>query len=106
MSYCKYCAQEEKLDSFGYCIQYGCFQRSGQDVILHQLEREASDLINIDRNACKQISGPVSNFYRVRNRVANDVMYKAERIFGFVPSTVLSKINAEDQLKWDRNIRW
>lgn len=106
MAYCNYCAQEEKLDAFGYCIKYSCFEKSDQNKVLKNLEKRAFNLTYIDRNETRQISGPVSNFYRVRNREANNIMDDATRIFGFVPPSVLSKINSEDQKQWDKHIRW
>lgn len=29
---CNYCAQEEKLDEYGYCIKYNCIERSGENL--------------------------------------------------------------------------
>lgn len=104
---CPYCAQTDtKKDRFGYCFFTFCFDRSGLRSKLDPLVRRAKDLILIPRNQSKQVSGPVSNFYNVRNRTANRIMQDSVVTFGFVPAEVLTWISEKDQLPWDRGIRW
>jgi hypothetical protein len=108
MGHCKHCAQEEKLDSFGYCIKYSCFKRSGLDVDLEYLKRKAWGYLVIPKGQSSPlgITSYVTNNFNVRTRYCNSVMDEARTKFGFVPQEILSIIPVENQKPWDKNIRW
>ena len=105
---CLYCAQMyTKKDAFGYCKVYNCFDRSGKKVILDNLVKEAFNLIFISNDFIQlSIMSHVSNFYNKKTRAANDIMYKAKKEFGFIPSEVLKNIDMKNRQAWDKNIRW
>jgi len=103
---CQYCGQgNTHLDKFGYCKKYDCFGRSGKRDLLNHFIKKASDTFTMPDDV-GQVSGPVSNFYRTRTRYANDVMYNAQKEFGFLPMEVLDRIPTKNREKWDKNIRW
>ena len=106
IKHCKYCANyTTQLDIFGFCKKYNCFNRSGKNVKYESFKNKISNLILIP-NETRQISGQVSNFYNIRNRKANDIMYEIEKEFGFIPSELYYNIPEEYRKKWDSNIRW
>jgi hypothetical protein len=106
MKHCRYCAQTiTKLDGMGYCIMYSCFRRSGKQEVLDALVRKAWTIYSMP-DSYGQIGRVVSNPYSKRHRFANDVMWEAEKEFGFVPSKVLSAIDSKYHGPWDKNIRW
>lgn len=105
MKPCPYCAQTEtKKDGHGYCKKHDCLGRSGLRAKLEDLCRRAGNLILI--TGWGQVGRVVSNPYSKRNRAANDLMYEAKKLFGYVPSELLAGIDSKDQLPWDRNVRW
>lgn len=102
---CKYCAQDERLDQFGYCQKYNCFERSGEKSFLDKLIIDAEKLYFNDET--KSISGPVSNTYSKNHRTADDLKYKAIYRLGHVPFELIDAIPFKFRdKKWDRNIRW
>jgi len=107
--HCLYCAmQDTKLDGFGYCIKYDCFTGAGKNDILNSFVKEARDLIFIPKNQTSALGivSYVTNYYNVRTRKANNIMYRAELEFGYVPQEVLKHIPVENRKDWNANIRW
>jgi hypothetical protein len=103
---CKYCAQDERLDGFGYCQKYNCFERSGEKSILDNLISDAKKLW-FTEDQWMSVSGPVSNSYSKNHRVADSIKDKATYRFGFVPFELTDAIPFKFRdKKWDRNIRW
>lgn len=108
MKHCKYCAQDDtKLDEFGYCTEYDCLERSGKRKILESLIKRAKDILFMPNDYVPLgIRSYVTNYYYVRTRKANDIMYEAEKEFGFVPLKVISAIPEANRGRWDKNIKW
>jgi hypothetical protein len=73
-----------------------------------QLDRliERAKEIWIMPDAYGQVSGPVTNTYSKRTRKANDIMWDATKIFGFVPTEVSNEIPEKNRGRWDKNVRW
>jgi len=106
MTECPYCAQTEtRKDRFGYCKKYGCFARSGMQAELDYLIKQARSIWTMP-DTYGQVSGPVTNLYSHRTRKANDIMWDATKIFGFVPLDVVNCIPEKNRGKWDKNVRW
>lgn len=106
MRHCEYCASTvTRLDHFGYCVKYDCLSRSGKRDKLNNLIKRASDIYTMP-DTTGQVSGPVSNFYSHRTRKANNIIYDAQREFGFVPMEVYERIPMKNRGRWDKNIRW
>jgi hypothetical protein len=107
MKHCKYCASTvTRLDSFGYCKKYACFDRSGQKEKLEALIKRAGDIYTMP-DTWGQIGRVVSNPYSHRHRKTDDIKWDAKREFGFIPLEVLNRIPLKYQdSKWDKNIRW
>ena len=108
MKHCKYCASyTTKLDTFGYCIKYDCFGRSGKRQLLNDFVNRANRIWTMpDRYVPLGITSHVTNYYYERTRKANDIMNDAKREFGFVPSDVIRAIPEKNRGQWDKNIRW
>lgn len=105
MKHCKYCAQSEVLDQFGFCKKYNCFERSGEKSILDKLISDAKKLWFDDET--KSVSGPVSNFYSKNHRESDKLKDKAIEKWGHIPSELIDAIPFKFRdKKWDRNIRW
>jgi len=104
--HCQYCGSTvTKLDHFGYCIHYYCFNRAGKKIILDNLIRKATNLWFGDSTG--QVSGPVSNFYSKNHRKADGLKRESEREFGFIPYELLSRMPPKFRNEaWDKNIRW
>lgn len=74
---------------------------------LEFLMQRASDLLFISESSRPLgIVSYVSNYYNPRTRAANDIMYDAKKIFGFVPTKLLERIPINNRERWDKNIRW
>lgn len=106
MKTCKYCAQSEVLDQFGYCKKYNCFERSGEKLIFDKLISDARKLWFDDE--IKSVSGPVSNFYSKNHRLADSLKDKAIQQWGHVPYELDNALPLKfsGKNKWDKNIRW
>ena len=108
MKHCKYCASTTtKLDSFGFCIKYDCFSKSGMKAKLDQLKIKTWKYLEIsDCLVSLGISSYVTNFYNKRTRYCNDIIEESNRIFGFVPNDILNIIPSKHRKRWDKDIRW
>lgn len=109
MGHCKYCAQDDtKLDSFGYCIKYDCFTRSGSSRKYNDLLQRAKNIRYIpDETKIINIRSYVSkNYYQVRTRVANDIFFEAEEEFGYVPHEIYTAVPLKNRGRWDKDILW
>lgn len=105
MKNCKYCAQLGRMDNFGYCKKYNCFERSGEKNFLESLVSRARNLWYGDRTM--QISGPASNFYSRNHRIADDLKWEATNRWEIVPLELIEAIPTKFRhKKWDRNIKW
>ena len=109
MKHCKYCAQDDtKLDSFGYCIEYDCFTRSGASKKYNDILQKAKKIWHMP-DITKRInirSYTSKNHYKVRTRAANDVFREAEKEFGFLPHEIYTAAPLENRGKWDKDILW
>jgi len=108
MKHCQYCAQTEtKLDGFGYCIEYDCFERSGKKKKLEVFVKQASDIwLMPNRYVPLGITSYVTNYYYERTRKANNIMHEAKREFGYVPFEIIKAIPEANRGRWDKNIKW
>ena len=107
MKHCKYCGSTvTRLDGFGYCKKYACFDRSGYAKVLSDLKTRAGDLYFMSKSAQLGITSYVTNSYNPRTREANNIMIEAQETFGFVPLELIDKIPMENRGQWDKNIRW
>jgi hypothetical protein len=52
------------------------------------------------------ITSYVTNYYNPRVREGNNIMYDAEKAFGFVPMEILNNLPSQYRKKWDKDIRW
>ncbi len=94
-----------RLDGYGYCKKYDCFDRSGRRAVLDGLVEKAR-AVQYMPDETGIVSGPVSNTYSKRHRYANAVIHEASREFGGCPLAVLKVIPDKYHGPWDRNIRW
>ena len=107
MKYCLYCAQTQtRLDEFGYCKKYDCFEKSGKKQILKDLIKRVGNIYRLPKSSTLGIRSYVTNYYNPRDREVNDIIYVAQKEFGLVPEELLKTIPAENMKKWDRNIKW
>lgn len=107
--HCKYCGQcDTKLDNFGYCIEYECFQRAGKRDILDVIKHKASDIYLLDKSTPLSIRSYVTNNFNPRDRAAEKIQRDCIREFGFIPQEVRDSLPPEQQNfpQWDRKIRW
>jgi hypothetical protein len=73
---------------------------------LDALLKRAGNIYFLPKNAVLGIRSYVTNNYNPRDREGNNIMWEAQRTFGFVPLEILDAVPSQHQKKWDRNIRW
>jgi hypothetical protein len=106
MKSCQYCAQTNtRLDAFGYCKRYNCFEHSGKNKVLQNIKlgiRSIAFSPDVQCNAGRI----VTNTYSANHRKIDDLKHRAILEFGFMPLELLSAIPSKFAGKWDKNIRW
>ena len=103
---CKYCAQGEKLDGFGYCVKYKCFERAGLHIVLRNYVRKAWD-IRCTPDEYRNVGTIVINPYSKNHRAFDDLKYEVEKKFGVIPYDVLEVIPEKfRKVTWDHQVKW
>ena len=103
--YCKYCGQSNtKLDKFGYCKEYNCFEQSGMKSKLDNYIKQINTFWFKD-DSHRQTSKTVTSYYNINEYEIYSIMKEVEKDFKYIPLDILNAIpfKYRNWKKWDRN---